>query len=116
MKKWNVYAAAVLAAVGILGGCGAKNAESQAPAETQAAEQSAQESSVEESREASAEESKTETEKKMETLSPSPVKSPLNVPSIVEQDQEIFASVFGPMGYDVQYSDLTTGPGDRHRP
>ena len=35
MKKWNVYAAAVLAAVGILGGCGAKNAESQAPAETQ---------------------------------------------------------------------------------
>ena len=51
MKKWNVYAAAVLAAVGILGGCGAKNAESQAPAETQAAEQSAQESSVEESRE-----------------------------------------------------------------
>lgn len=27
MKKWNVYAAAVLAAVGILGGCGAKNAE-----------------------------------------------------------------------------------------
>ena len=109
MKKWNVYAAAVLAAVGILGGCGAKNAESQAPAETQAAEQSAQESSVEESRETSAEESKKETEKNG-TLSVTYVKSPLNVPSIVEQDQEIFASVFGPMGYDVQYSDLTTGP------
>ena len=109
MKKWNVYAAAVLAAVGILGGCGAKNAESQAPAETQAAEQSAQESSVEESRETSAEESKTETEKNG-TLSVTYVKSPLNVPSIVELDQEIFASVFGPMGYDVQYSDLTTGP------
>ena len=108
-EKWNVYAAAVLAAVGILGGCGAKNAESQAPAETQAAEQSAQESSVEESRETSAEESKTETEKNG-TLSVTYVKSPLNVPSIVEQDQEIFASVFGPMGYDVQYSDLTTGP------
>ena len=109
MKKWNVYAAAVLAAVGILGGCGAKNAETQVPAETQAAEQSAQESSVEESRETSAEESKTETEKNG-TLSVTYVKSPLNVPSIVEQDQEIFASVFGPMGYDVQYSDLTTGP------
>ena len=103
MKKWNVYAAAVLAAVGILGGCGAKNAESQAPAETQAAEQSAQESRVEESRETSAEESKTETEKNG-TLSVTYVKSPLNVPSIVEQDQEIFASVFSPMGYDVQYS------------
>ena len=56
MKKWNVYAAAVLAAVGILGGCGAKNAESQAPAETQAAEQSAQDRSGEECREPSAEE------------------------------------------------------------
>ena len=48
MKKWNVYAAAVLAAVGILGGCGAKKSDSLAQAETQAAEQSAQESSVEE--------------------------------------------------------------------
>ena len=94
--------------MGILGGCGAKNAESQAPAETQAAEQSAQESSVEESRETSAEESKQRQRKW--NLSVTYVKSPLNVPSIVEQDQEIFASVFGPMGYDVQYSDLTTGP------
>ena len=64
---------------------------------------------MEESRETSAEESKTETEKNG-TLSVTYVKSPLNVPSIVELDQEIFASVFGPMGYDVQYSDLTTGP------
>ena len=79
------------------------------PVKINPAAQSAQESSVEESRETSAEESKTETEKNG-TLSVTYVKSPLNVPSIVEQDQEIFASVFGPMGYDVQYSDLTTGP------
>ena len=78
--------------------------------ETQAAEQSAQESSRgRKYREQTQQESKAETEKNG-TLSVTYVKSPLNVPSIVEQDQEIFASVFGPMGYDVQYSDLTTGP------
>ena len=38
------------------------------------------------------------------------VKSPLNVPSIVEKDQQIFADAFAPLGYDVVYSDLTTGP------
>ena len=112
MKKWNLYAAAVLAAVGILGGCGAKNAEIQA--QPQNAEASTQENTEAESTEANAAESKAaefkaETEKNG-TLSVTYVKSPLNVPSIVEQDQEIFASVFGPMGYDIQYSDLTTGP------
>lgn len=38
------------------------------------------------------------------------VKSPLNVPSIVEKKEEIFARKFGEMGYGVSYSDLTTGP------
>ncbi len=38
------------------------------------------------------------------------VKSPLNVPSIVEKDQKIFAQSFAPLGYNVAYSDLTTGP------
>ena len=112
MKKWNLYAAAVLAAVGILGGCGAKNAETQAqPQNAQAStqENTEAESTQAESTEANAAESKAETEKNG-TLSVTYVKSPLNVPSIVEQDQEIFASVFGPMGYDIQYSDLTTGP------
>ena len=107
MKKWNLYAAAVLAAVGILGGCGAKNAETQA--QPQNAQASTQENTEVESTQANAAESKAETEKNG-TLSVTYVKSPLNVPSIVEQDQEIFASVFGPMGYDIQYSDLTTGP------
>ena len=112
MKKWNLYAAAVLAAVGILGGCGAKNAETQAqPQNAQAStqENTEAESTQAESTQANAAESKAETEKNG-TLSVTYVKSPLNVPSIVEQDQEVFASVFGPMGYDIQYSDLTTGP------
>ncbi len=39
------------------------------------------------------------------------VKSPLNVPSIVEKDQQIFAEAFEALGYEsVEYSDLTTGP------
>lgn len=38
------------------------------------------------------------------------VKSPLNVPSIVEQEKGIFAEAFAPMGYEVTYSNLTTGP------
>ncbi len=38
------------------------------------------------------------------------VKSPLNVPSIVEKDQGIFAERFRELGYGVEYSDLTTGP------
>lgn len=44
------------------------------------------------------------------TISVTYVKSPLNVPSIVEKDQEIFARKFGELGYGVSYSDLTTGP------
>ncbi len=44
------------------------------------------------------------------TISVTYVKSPLNVPSIVEKDQEIFIKKFGELGYGVAYSDLTTGP------
>lgn len=38
------------------------------------------------------------------------VKSPLNVPSIVEKENGIFSDTFGKLGYTVSYSDLTTGP------
>ena len=44
------------------------------------------------------------------TIAVTYVKSPLNVPSIVEKDQEIFVKKFGELGYGVSYSDLTTGP------
>ena len=82
-EKWNLYAAAVLAAVGILGGCGAKNAETQA--QPQNAQASTQENTEAESTQANAAESKAETEKNG-NLSVNYVKFPLNVPSIVEQD------------------------------
>lgn len=38
------------------------------------------------------------------------VKSPLNVPSIVEKEQQYFAEFFGEFELGVSYSDLTTGP------
>lgn len=38
------------------------------------------------------------------------VKSPLNVPSIVEKEQHIFSDVFAELGCQVAYSNLTTGP------
>ncbi|MDR3260044.1 MAG: NrtA/SsuA/CpmA family ABC transporter substrate-binding protein [Fusobacteriaceae bacterium] len=38
------------------------------------------------------------------------VKSPLNVPSIVEKEKGIFKSNFEKISFEVDYSDLTTGP------
>lgn len=38
------------------------------------------------------------------------VKSPLNVPSIVEKEKGIFAKAFEEYGLPVEYSNLTTGP------
>ena len=38
------------------------------------------------------------------------VKSPLNVPSIVEKDQKFFEQAFAEYNLPVEYSDLTTGP------
>lgn len=49
-------------------------------------------------------------EKSKGTINVTYVKSPLNVPSIAEKDQGIFAKNYKEMGYDVEYSDLTTGP------
>lgn len=102
MKKWAIWAAALCLTAGMAVGCQKESGEqaSAAAAETQAA---AEESSAEE---------KTEAAKEADqgTIAVTYVKSPLNVPSIVERDQKIFESVFGPMGYEVTYSDLTTGP------
>lgn len=44
------------------------------------------------------------------TLTFTYVKSPLNVPSIIEKDQKIFEDAFSADGYSIAYSDLSTGP------
>ena len=103
MKKWKAVAAALLA-VGVMSGCGQAAKES-APAEsvTAAAE-------TEGAAETAAETAKEAAKGENGTLYVTYVKSPLNVPSIVEQDQAIFQGIFGEQGYQVAYSDLTTGP------
>lgn len=115
-NRWIALAlTGVLAAIS-LAGCGG---QSQTPATTAAAAAAPDTGAVK------AEETKEETDadRKPETdmtgavltegngtISVTYVKSPLNVPSIVERDQEIFAKKFGELGYGLSYSDLTTGP------
>lgn len=106
----------VLAAMS-LAGCGG---QSQTPAAAEATTAAAADTSA---AEAAEKEAGTDAAQKPETdmtgsvlaegngtISVTYVKSPLNVPSIVEKDQEIFAKKFGELGYGVSYSDLTTGP------
>ncbi len=46
----------------------------------------------------------------VDTIGVTYVKSPLNVPSIIEKNQGIFAQAFAEYGIGVDYSNLTTGP------
>lgn len=108
MKKSKIYLAAGIMAAALLSGCSQQSAETEAPAAT---EQTTEVQSTEQT-ETTAESAKAEetSGEKAGTIAVTYVKSPLNVPSIVEKDQGIFAKTFGAKGYDVTYSDLTTGP------
>ena len=114
MKKSKICLAAGLMAAVLLSGCAGGG---QTQAETQPATQTEAETKAETKAETEAE-SQSETQTDAETkaaeqkgdITVTYVKSPLNVPSIVEKDQGIFAEVFGAEGYGVKYSDLTTGP------
>ena len=118
MKKHVIaLTMAAVMAMGALAGCGGQSstagttaAETTAAAseETKEGTEAADESSAEadtDSEETDGADSVSAGEKG--TIAVTYVKSPLNVPSIVEKDQEIFAKTFGEMGYDVTYSDLT---------
>lgn len=124
--KRNVIALTLTAAMAIvsLAGCkgqggsaGTSAAQTTAAAQETKAETQAGSSAADGS--GKEEENNTEPEKDMTeavlaeekgTIAVTYVKSPLNVPSIVEKDQQIFAEEFGKLGYGVTYSDLTTGP------
>ena len=49
------------------------------------------------------------TEEFPEKLTFTYVTAPLNVPTIIEKEKGIFASVFEDMGIDVEYAELTSG-------
>lgn len=116
--KRNIIALTLTAAMAIvsLAGCGGQGGSTGTAAaqttvaaqETTAAAQETKGGSSAAAGSGGEEENNTEPEKG--TIAVTYVKSPLNVPSIVEKDRHIFAEEFGKLGYGVAYSDLTTGP------
>lgn len=120
MMKKKMIAFTLVAAIAAcsLAGCQVKKAAAETKntmTEAQTMEKESQTSEAEDAdsptqnSEASDEVAKSETRDKG-TIAVTYVKSPLNVPSIIEKDKGIFAQKFGEMGYEVAYSDLTTGP------
>ena len=110
MKKTAAVILAAAMMVTSLAGCQTKTAET--AAETKAESAAETETAVSETEGSRTEKAEAESQAAEEkgTISVTYVKSPLNVPSIVEKDQGIFADYFGKLGYEVAYSDLTTGP------
>lgn len=97
-KRVIAYLMAGLLSVSVLAGCGQ---------EKTAQEEPVQEEPVTEATGAEETEEAVDTQG---TICVTYVKSPLNVPSIVEKEKEIFAETFGREGWETAYSDLTTGP------
>ena len=100
---------AVMTAIGVgaaaLSGCSqSQTQETEASQEQQTTETSAQESEAQES-ESGEEGQDIGVDKLVFTY----VTSPLNVPSIIEKNQGIFADAFGQMGIDVEYAEITSG-------
>ena len=98
MRKWIALGLAACMTVSSLTGCGSSKKETEA--ETTAAESVAEETTAEES-----EAAKSDLDKLVFTY----VTSPLNVPTIIEKDQGIFAKNFGEMGIETEYAELTSG-------
>ena len=100
---------AVMTAIGVgaaaLSGCSqSQTQETEASQEQQTTETAAQESEAQES-ESGEEGQDIGVDKLVFTY----VTSPLNVPSIIEKNQGIFADAFGQMGINVEYAEITSG-------
>lgn len=113
MKKLISLGLAVCIGATALAGCGSKTAESGAEATTQA-EQQSQEETSETGSEAAKETGAAESEGQkaasgIDKLVFTYVVSPLNVPSIIEKDKQIFAKSFEDMGISVEYAEINSG-------
>ncbi len=107
IRKITAYLAAGALAAALLTGCGQSSGQNSG----QSSEQNSSQEAVQ--TEPEVQEAGTEAEAPEQnkgTISVTYVKSPLNVPSIVEKKKGVFAEAFGKEGYEVSYSDLTTGP------
>ena len=103
MRKWIALGLAACMTVSSLTGCGSSKKETEA--ETTVAESSVEETSAEETIANESEAAKSDLDKLVFTY----VTSPLNVPTIIEKDQGIFAKDFGEMGITTDYAELTSG-------
>ena len=106
---------AVMTAIGVgamaLSGCGQSQTQ-ESPAETES--QTVTESQTQPENETQAESqeegaSQEETQLDLDQLVFTYVTAPLNVPSIVEKNQGIFADAFSKYGLDVEYAEITSG-------
>ena len=114
MKKMIALLTAVSMTAASLAACGSQTAETTGAAETEAAE--TEEAAAKTEAEEAGTQGETETEvdaegsaSDLDKLVFTYVTSPLNVPSIVEKDQGIFADTFGDMGISVEYAEITSG-------
>ena len=95
MRKWIALGLAACMTVSALTGCGSAKKETEA--ETTVAESSVEETSAEETTAEESEAAKSDLDKLVFTY----VTSPLNVPTIIEKNQGIFAKDFGEMGIKI---------------
>lgn len=101
MRKWIALGLAACMTVSSLTGCGSSKKETEA--ESTAAESVAEETTVEETTAEESEAAKSDLNKLVFTY----VTSPLNVPTIIEKNQGIFAKDFGEMGITTDYAEQT---------
>ena len=110
MKKMIALLTAASMTAASLAACGSQTAETTGAAETEAAETEAAAAETEaEETEAQGETEAEAAASDLDKLVFTYVTSPLNVPSIVEKDQGIFADTFGDMGISVEYAEITSG-------
>ena len=104
MKRLIAVLTAGAMGAAVLTGCGGGQTAETAGESTSAAETAAETETTEADSE-TGEENASSLDKLVFTY----VTSPLNVPSIIERDQGIFADVFGDMGISVEYAEITSG-------
>ncbi|MDO4266684.1 MAG: NrtA/SsuA/CpmA family ABC transporter substrate-binding protein, partial [Eubacteriales bacterium] len=118
MRKFTKYAAAAVAAAMLLAGCASGAGAEAASSATETTAAAASEAETAEAEETTGAQSGAESEAEaapvksegIDQVTVTYVQSPLNVPSIVEKDLEIFSKNFADNGVSVAYSNLTTGP------
>ena len=109
MRKWIALGLAACMTVSSLTGCGSSKKEAETTAAESAAESTAQETGAETDAAESEAEKSEAAGSDLDKLVFTYVTSPLNVPTIIEKNQEIFEKDFGEMGISTEYAEITSG-------